>query len=392
MILGNPILPGVSDTAPVDVTKSAAQAGTSGESARQDHKHNVATATPVDAGTGNSEGISTSLARADHVHKVPFSAVQTALGVASSAVAFNHQKLTLVGDPDDPQDVATKAYVDTVAAGLDPKASVLALALTDVGALTGLAKIVDDVDLDTAGMRVLLAGQGTGSENGIWEVQAGAWTRPADFDTGMSVAGAYAFIEQGTLWRDTAWVCTSDTPNDIVDTNALSFTQLTGLGTVEAGAGLTKANNTLNVGAHSDGSMQVNADNIQVGTLATDAQHGLRGGGTQHATVTRDTTGFMKARHLTHLMARGPASTFASGLFRETLPVADPFPASVTWWTSAGKTLKVFEKLITRNAQKFPTTIVWKAYDAAGVLLETITDTYDYSPGILTPTVTRTVA
>lgn len=58
--------------------------------------------------------------------------------------------------------------------------------------------------------------------------------------------------------------------------------------TLTAGAGLTgggdlSANRTFDVVANADGSITVNANDIQVGVLATDAQHGTRGGGTQHA-------------------------------------------------------------------------------------------------------------
>jgi hypothetical protein len=65
-----------------------------------------------------------------------------------------------------------------------------------------------------------------------------------------------------------------------------------------AGAGLTgggdlSADRTFNVGANGDGSITVNADDIQVGVLATDAQHGARGGGTQHAVATQSVNGFM---------------------------------------------------------------------------------------------------
>jgi hypothetical protein len=52
-----------------------------------------------------------------------FARVQTALGLASSAVGFNAQRLTGVADPSSPQDVATKAYTDALAQGLDMKAS-----------------------------------------------------------------------------------------------------------------------------------------------------------------------------------------------------------------------------------------------------------------------------
>lgn len=70
--------------------------------------------------------------------------------------------------------------------------------------------------------------------------------------------------------------------------------------TLTAGTGLTgggdlSANRTFNVVANADGSITVNADDIQVGILATDAQHGARGGGTQHAVATQIANGFMSA-------------------------------------------------------------------------------------------------
>jgi len=67
--------------------------------------------------------------------------------------------------------------------------------------------------------------------------------------------------------------------------------------TLTAGAGLTgggdlSADRTFDVGANADGSVIVNANDIQVGVLATDAQHGARGGGTQHALVVSTAAGF----------------------------------------------------------------------------------------------------
>jgi hypothetical protein len=55
-------------TAPVDVTKAAASAGTDPDYARRDHKHNITTAAPVTVGTANAEGGGSELARAAHVH------------------------------------------------------------------------------------------------------------------------------------------------------------------------------------------------------------------------------------------------------------------------------------------------------------------------------------
>lgn len=76
--------------------------------------------------------------------------------------------------------------------------------------------------------------------------------------------------------------------------------------TLTAGAGLTgggdlSADRTFDVVANVDGSIVVNANDIQVGVLASDAQHGARGGGTQHAVATGAVAGFMSATDKTKL-------------------------------------------------------------------------------------------
>jgi hypothetical protein len=86
-----------------------------------------------------------------------------------------------------------------------------------------------------------------------------------------------------------------------LDTTALGFTQFSGAGQITAGAGLTKTGNTLNVVANADGSIVVNADDVQVGVLASDTQHGARGGGTQHSAATTSVNGFMSSTDKTKL-------------------------------------------------------------------------------------------
>lgn len=63
----------LTSTAPVDVTKATAAVGTSGEAARQDHKHDITTAAASAQVPGDSaaEGSATSLARSDHKHGLP---------------------------------------------------------------------------------------------------------------------------------------------------------------------------------------------------------------------------------------------------------------------------------------------------------------------------------
>lgn len=85
--------------------------------------------------------------------------------------------------------------------------------------------------------------------------------------------------------------------NELTTTTATANAAVPQTRTVTAGSGLTgggalTSNITINVGANADGSIVVNADDVQVGILATDAQHGARGGGTQHAAVTSLANGF----------------------------------------------------------------------------------------------------
>jgi len=143
--------------------------------------------------------------------------------------------LILSGDPVANLGAATKQYVDSVAQGLDPKASVKA---ATTGAVTLSApQTIDGVAL-VAGDRVLVKNQGTASENGIYIVQAAGWTRSADMDAWTEVPGAFCFVEQGTINGDTGWVCTSN-QGGTLGTTPITFVQFTGAGTYTAGTGLT---------------------------------------------------------------------------------------------------------------------------------------------------------
>lgn len=55
---------------PADVTKSPALSGSSVFAAKEDHKHNITTATATSIGATNTEGTATTLARSDHTHAV----------------------------------------------------------------------------------------------------------------------------------------------------------------------------------------------------------------------------------------------------------------------------------------------------------------------------------
>ena len=68
---------------------------------------------------------------------------------------------------------------------------------------------VDGVSL-IAGDRVLAKNQSTASQNGIYQVNAGAWTRTTDMDTWAEVPGTMAVILEGSTNADLPFLCTSN--------------------------------------------------------------------------------------------------------------------------------------------------------------------------------------
>lgn len=167
--------------------------------------------------------------------------------------------LTLSGDPTTNLQAATKQYVDSVASGLDVKGSVKA-ATTGAITLSG-TQTIDGVSV-VAGDRVLVKNQSPATGNGIYVVAAGAWTRATDMDSSGEFAGAFTFVEQGTVNADSGWVCTTDGSVTIGTTN-VDFAQFSGAGQITAGAGLTKTGNTIDVVGTAN-RILVNADSIDI--------------------------------------------------------------------------------------------------------------------------------
>jgi len=161
----------------------------------------------------------------------------TSLGANLDAGTY---KITNLGTPTNSTDAATKAYVDAVSEGLHVHEAAKVYVGTNITIATALeaGDVVDGVTL-AAGMRVLVNGQTTQSENGIYVVQAsGGPIRALDFDTPTEVAsGDFIFVSSGTSYGNTGWVQTNSPAT--IGTDAISFTQFSGAGTYTAGAGLT---------------------------------------------------------------------------------------------------------------------------------------------------------
>jgi hypothetical protein len=150
---------------------------------------------------------------------------------------------------------------------LDVKASVRVATTAPVLLASGLENgdTLDGVTLAT-GDRVLVKDQSTGSENGIYVVQAtGAAVRATDADVSAEVtAGMFTFVAEGTTNADSGWVLTT---NDTVTlgTTALTFAQFSGAGQITAGDGLTKTGNTINAVGTAD-RISVSSDAINIAT------------------------------------------------------------------------------------------------------------------------------
>jgi hypothetical protein len=170
-------------------------------------------------------------------------------------------RITDLADPVNPQDAATKAYVDAARSGLDVKQSVRAASTANLS-LTGI-QTVDGVSL-VAGDRVLAKNQSTASQNGVYVVASGAWSRATDFDEPYEVtAGVFFFVEEGTVNADAGFVITSDNPQT-VGTDPLVFTQFSGAGQIVAGDGLSKTGNQLDVVVAASGGIEIASDALQL--------------------------------------------------------------------------------------------------------------------------------
>lgn len=132
---------------------------------------------------------------------------------------------------------AVKSYVDNAITGIKWKASVLCRTTANI-TLSG-EQTLDGQTTSTS--RVLVMNQSTASQNGLYVSAAGAWARATDADTAAEITQATVFVQQGTVWGDTQWTCTTDAIT--LGSTSLVFAQVSGAGTYSAGTGLTLTGN-----------------------------------------------------------------------------------------------------------------------------------------------------
>jgi len=198
----------------------------------------------------------------------------------SGTVSVDSSRITNVTDPSGDQDAATKAYVDSVANGLDVKDSVRYASTANIagtydngaGTITAGSNGALSIDGQTPsqGDRVLLKDQSSAVQNGIYTVTtvgdgstAYVLTRGPDADTAAELTGGtFFFVEEGSANADNGYVATHNGTPTLGSTD-ITFSQFSGAGQISAGDALTKTGNQLDV-AVDDSTIEISSDALQV--------------------------------------------------------------------------------------------------------------------------------
>lgn len=121
------------------------------------------------------------------------------------------------------QSVVDKAYVDGIINSLDVKNSVRVATTANIN-LSGLATI-DGISL-AVGDRVLVKNQTNQTQNGIYVVASGAWTRAVDADESLELTyGTLVNVVEGSTLARTVWILNTQDPITL-GTSQLVFNQV----------------------------------------------------------------------------------------------------------------------------------------------------------------------
>lgn len=275
----------------------SASAGSGSAPSREDHAHAMPSFGSVTAqttfGSSSADGTSSSIARTDHTHGTPahgntaHSAINiSALSAPLADVSWGGYKITSLADPASAQDAATKAYVDSVAQGLNIHDPVQAATTGTLASITGgtvtynngssgvgatltLQNALTTLDGYTlvTGDRIIVKNEATQANNGVYTINSAktVLTRATDADTPAELNGGdFFFVQNGTTLDNTGWVIVD--PVTTIGTTAVIFSQFSGAGTYTASNGVLLTGNNFTGVAASGGGLTVGSSGFSIDT------------------------------------------------------------------------------------------------------------------------------
>lgn len=145
---------------------------------------------------------------------------------------------------------------------LDYKQSVRVVTVSNITLTGGAPNTVDGVTL-SLNDRVLVTGQSTGSQNGIYYVTTlgtgsnGTWARSIDTnETGELDSGTIVMVTEGTVYADTQWKLTTNDPI-VIGSTTLTFVQNYSANSISSGTSNVVVNSNANVTISSAGTANV---------------------------------------------------------------------------------------------------------------------------------------
>ena len=267
-------------------------------------------------GSASTNGTATTVSHSDHTHGTPthdnaaHSGINlSALAAPTANVSWGSYKITSLQDPTSSQDAATKAYVDSVAQGLNVHDSVKAGTTASLATITGGTVTYNNgssgvgatltlqnalTTLDTtysvvSGDRLLIKNESTQANNGIYTIDATLkiLTRAIDFDTSTEIGGGdFIFVTDGQTLDNTGWVCIDKAT--VVGTTPIVFTQFSGAGTYIAGNGINISTNTISAVAGTGITVTSGGINIDTSTVVRKYAASVGDGASTSYTVTHN--------------------------------------------------------------------------------------------------------
>lgn len=252
-------------------------------------------------------------------------------GTTPAAATFTSMTATtgqVLTSPTSNNDIATKEYVDLLFTNaLKVKAACVYVATGNI-TLLGLGTQAggDWASSLTAGDRILVVGQTASQDNGIYAASASGWTRTTDADTWAEIVGAYVFIQSGTTYTSSSWVCIAASSGTIGVTS-MPWTQYSAVASYSAGNGLQLVGTIFSVKANGS-TIDVSSSGVKIsdtyagqtsittlGTIGTGTWNGstvaVQYGGTGATTL----TGYVKGSGTSALTASSTIpNTDISGL------------------------------------------------------------------------------